>query len=199
MILNDRTMAEIENHEGFSATWYPDAGYGWSRATVAFGHTDAAGAPYYKDNKTKKYTKAEGREILRNDLEKYAKTVREKVKVPLNENQYGALVSFTYNVGQGAFSGSTLLKKLNSGDYKSVSSELMKWTKSNGKTLKGLQNRRKAESILFNTPVDTQKPVDKPEVLPAPSVPNTPKTSTEPSMGFAGLIKLLINLFVRKK
>lgn len=79
--------------------------------------------------------------------------VERYVKVPLNDNQYGALVAFTLNVGNGAFAGSTLLKKLNAGDYGSVPGELMKWTKTTiaGKkvTSNGLKNRRAAEAGLW--------------------------------------------------
>jgi len=71
------------------------------------------------------------------------------VKVPLTDNQFAALVSFIYNVGVSAFKRSTLLKKLNRGDYDSVPVELMKWTRSGDKYPKGLKNRRAAEAGLW--------------------------------------------------
>lgn len=75
-------------------------------------------------------------------------------QVPLSGNEFSALVSFAYNVGLNALAGSTLLRKLNAGDYAGMSAEWGKWTKAGGKTLRGLVARREAERILFETPGD---------------------------------------------
>lgn len=87
------------------------------------------------------------------DTAEAASAVERLVKVPLSDNQFGALVAFTLNVGTAALQGSTLLKKLNAGDYEAVPSELMKWTKTTiaGKkvTSNGLRNRRAAEAGLW--------------------------------------------------
>lgn len=88
-------------------------------------------------------------DILLKDLTQYENAVSTNVKVALKDNQFAALVSFTYNVGIGNFLKSTLLKKLNKGGYSSVPSELMKWTKAGGKSLQGLSNRRSAEAGLW--------------------------------------------------
>jgi GH24 family phage-related lysozyme (muramidase) len=80
---------------------------------------------------------------------KYGATVREKVKVPLSDQQYSALSSFAYNVGPTNFSSSTLVKKLNAGDYEGAASEFKKWNKAGGKELEGLSRRRAAEEALF--------------------------------------------------
>jgi len=80
---------------------------------------------------------------------KYATAVKEKVKVPLNDQQYSALSSFAYNVGPTNFSSSTLLKKLNSGDYEGAANEFKRWNKADGQTLEGLTRRRAAEEALF--------------------------------------------------
>jgi GH24 family phage-related lysozyme (muramidase) len=80
---------------------------------------------------------------------KYGATVREKVKVPLSDQQYSALSSFAYNVGPTNFSSSTLVKKLNAGDYEGAASEFKKWNKAGGKELEGLSRRRAAEAALF--------------------------------------------------
>jgi GH24 family phage-related lysozyme (muramidase) len=80
---------------------------------------------------------------------KYGSTVREKVKVPLTDQQYSALSSFAYNVGPTNFSSSTLVKKLNAGDYEGAASEFKKWNKAGGKELEGLSRRRAAEAALF--------------------------------------------------
>lgn len=98
-------------------------------------------------------TKAKADVRLVQELYEYEEAVSNSVKVPLTDNQFSALVAFAFNVGIGAFTGSTLLKKLNAGDYNAVPKELMRWTKStiNGKktTLPGLVNRRSAEVGLW--------------------------------------------------
>lgn len=94
-------------------------------------------------------TESEAEEYLQHDLEVFCKTVEDLVKVSLSDNQFGALVSFTYNVGVGALTGSTLLKRLNAGDYESASDNFLKWTFAKGRFLPGLLRRREAERSLF--------------------------------------------------
>lgn len=91
----------------------------------------------------------QSRQWLREDLDKFEALVDRSVKVPLSDNQFGALVSFAFNVGEGNFGKSTLLKKLNAGDYDSVPSELMRWVHSKGKRMQGLVNRRAQEGALW--------------------------------------------------
>ena len=73
--------------------------------------------------------------------------------VPINQNQFDALVSFAYNVGIGAMAGSTAVRRLNQGDYTGAADALTMWTRCNGKVLPGLVRRRKEERALFLTPV----------------------------------------------
>jgi lysozyme len=94
-------------------------------------------------------SEADASELLLDDLDRFERCVERKVAVPLNDNQFAALVSFCLNVGEGAFGGSTLLKKLNKGDYNSVPAELAKWVTSKGKRMQGLVNRRAAEAGLW--------------------------------------------------
>lgn len=94
-------------------------------------------------------TQQQSRVWLRQDLEGACRTVESNVKVGLSDGQFAALVSFVFNVGPTNFLKSTLLKKLNAGDYSAVPVELMKWTKSKGKTLQGLVNRRAQEAALW--------------------------------------------------
>jgi len=75
------------------------------------------------------------------------------VTVPLNANQFAALVSFTYNAGAGRLASSTLLKKLNSGNYDAAASEFPRWNHSGGQVQPGLTARRAAEQQLFQRPV----------------------------------------------
>lgn len=161
MTVNDATIRLITEFEGFVPNWYPDPAHGWKVPTCCYGHTDAAGDPKYAATKDKKFTKAEGMEILRRDLGKYEDAVKRNVKVPLNPNQYGALVSFTYNLGEGNLAKSTLVKKLNAGDYAGAAKEFGKWNKAGGKVLAGLTRRREAERQLFVAPsAQNVKPAD---------------------------------------
>jgi len=85
---------------------------------------------------------------------KYGPSVLDSVKVPLNDQQYSALTSLVYNIGPTNFAKSTLLKKLNSGDFEGAAEQFRVWNKAGGKTLEGLVKRREAEEALFNG--DTQ-------------------------------------------
>ncbi|WP_174847535.1 lysozyme [Yersinia artesiana] len=99
----------------------------------------------------KKYSDAECDALLQQDLVLVQRTVDTVVKIPLSQYQQAALYSFTYNVGQHAFTQSTLLKKLNTGDIKGACDELRRWTYAGGKQWKGLQNRREIERELCLT------------------------------------------------
>nr|WP_154325058.1 lysozyme [Pantoea sp. 201603H] len=110
--------------------------------TVCDGHT---GTDIVK---SKKYTDRECDRLLWNDLKPVKKSVDSLVKVPLNEYQRASLYSFTYNVGSSAFSKSTLLKKLNSGDQAGACEEMRRWVYAGGMKWKGLQNRREMERSL---------------------------------------------------
>jgi GH24 family phage-related lysozyme (muramidase) len=94
-------------------------------------------------------TKKAALDLLQKDASEFARVVTREVKTPLEPHQADALISFAFNVGSQAFSTSTLLRKLNGGDHKSVPSELARWTKAGGVTLPGLVRRRKAEGDLF--------------------------------------------------
>lgn len=89
-------------------------------------------------------------ELLEQDLAIAEKAVNGAVKVSLNQNQFDALVSFAFNVGAYAFSGSTLVKLLNQGEYDQVHAQLRRWVKDNGKVVQGLVNRREKEIALWN-------------------------------------------------
>lgn len=151
MKITDETMRLIRDYEGMKLTAYKDPGSkNGLPITIGYGTTKIDG----KDIKLgTKITKEQADEYFKKDIEKFAEGVRSRVKVKLNDNQFGALVSFSYNVGLGAFGSSTLLKKLNAGDFKSVPSELRKWNKNDGKVMQGLINRREKEIKLWETPV----------------------------------------------
>ena len=88
--------------------------------------------------------------VLETDvITQFEKYVNVNVAVELNQNQFDALVAWTFNLGVGNLRSSTMLKKLNEADYNSVPSEMNRWNKAGGKTLDGLIRRRKAEGLLF--------------------------------------------------
>ena len=87
--------------------------------------------------------------VLKKDLEKFEKAVNKYVNVEITQSMFDALVSFSFNVGATAFRKSTLLQKLNKGDYDGAADEFLRWNKGGGKVLAGLTKRRKAERQLF--------------------------------------------------
>lgn len=88
-------------------------------------------------------------EALKTVLAKFAAAVDRLVTVELTDNQRAALICLTYNIGEGNFKSSTLLKVLNRGKYTEAANEFLKWNKSGGKVLNGLTARRAAEQALF--------------------------------------------------
>jgi lysozyme len=89
-------------------------------------------------------------DLLAQDVAPAEKAVNGGVKAGLNQNQFDALVSFTFNVGAGAFTSSTLLKVLNQGQYDAVPDQLRRWTRAGGQVVQGLVNRRENEIKLWN-------------------------------------------------
>ena len=92
-------------------------------------------------------------DLLDQDLDFAEASVNSMVKVSLNQNQFDALVSFIFNVGESAFRNSTLLKVLNAGHFDQVPAQLRRWIRDNGKVVKGLVNRREKEIALWNRPI----------------------------------------------
>lgn len=135
----------IKDSEGLRLKAYRCSAGVW---TIGYGTTSATGLIDIKPDTT--ITKAQAEKLLLKSLKAYEDCVNECVKVELKQSQYDALVCFCYNIGCGAFKKSTLLKKLNKGDYSAVPSELMKWTKAGGKNVAGLVNRRTKEAALWS-------------------------------------------------
>jgi lysozyme len=94
-------------------------------------------------------TESQANDYLKSDVKSFEQAVNSAVSVPVTQNQFDALVSFTYNLGPGNLRSSTLLKKLNARDYAGAADEFPKWNKSGGKELAGLTRRRNAERDLF--------------------------------------------------
>jgi lysozyme len=86
---------------------------------------------------------------LEEELIEYENYVNEAVQVPLEQNQFDALVSWTYNLGPSNLNKSTMLKVLNASAYEDVPAQIKRWNKAGGKVLEGLVRRREAEALLF--------------------------------------------------
>lgn len=142
--LNDASLDLIKDFEGWRAKAYKDAVGVW---TIGYGHTSMAGPPNVKAGMV--ITKKEGEKMLQKDLQKYAKAVDDAVNVTLTDNQFGALVSFCYNVGPTNFRKSSVLRYVNAGNFKGVPARLKLWNKAGGRVLRGLTRRRVAEGKLF--------------------------------------------------
>lgn len=142
--INAAGLAHIKKWEGCRLDAYQDVAGIW---TIGYGHTTAAGPPTV--NPGLRITQAQADEILRDDLGQFEVAVEQAVKVKLTDNQFAVLISFAFNVGIGAFHKSTLLRKLNKGDYDGVPMELGKWVNAGGKPVAGLANRRAAEAGLW--------------------------------------------------
>lgn len=142
MKISQKGIELIKSFEGCRLKAYDD-GFGvW---TIGYGHTSGV-------KKGQRISQALADYYLQQDISVFENAVNNNVTVYLTQNRFDALVSFTYNCGIGALKGSTLLKKLNSGDYTGASNEFLKWCKdSQGNTIQGLYNRRIAEQKLFNT------------------------------------------------
>lgn len=94
-------------------------------------------------------TKEQAEKLLIEDVRQFEAAINKLVKVPLKQGQFDALVVFCYNVGIGAFERSSLLKKLNAGDYSAAPQELGRWVRAQGVRLEGLVRRRNAEIDLW--------------------------------------------------
>ena len=131
--------ALIQKFEGFCGKAYKCPAGVW---TYGYGHTRGV-------KQGDIIPKARALEILRQDLQEAGETVNRLVTVPLTQGQYDALCCFIFNLGARKFRNSTLLRKLNDGDYKGAANEFLRWTKAGGRELPGLLKRRKAERQLF--------------------------------------------------
>lgn len=136
----------LKPSEGFSSPPYHKKG---DRPTIGYGST------FYEDGRAvtlndPPITEEEATRLVLATLGKYEDAVNKGVKVSINQNQFDALVDLAYNIGCGAFLGSTLLKKLNAGDFAGAAAEFGKWNKAAGVVLAGLVTRRRNERLLFN-------------------------------------------------
>lgn len=147
MKTSDAGVALIKKFEGLELESYQDIAGVWS---IGYGHTETAAADQV-------VTEAEAEALLLRDLGARERSVADLVSVPLNQNEFDALVSFIYNVGANAFKGSTARKRLNRGDRIGAAEALTWWNKATVdgvlREVNGLTRRRAAERELFLRPV----------------------------------------------
>lgn len=143
MKINAEGVHFIANAEGFRGKAYVcPAG----KLTIGYGHVIG---PTEKQRFANGITKEEAEALLERDLEKYAAAVNKFVQVALSQGQFNSLVSFCFNVGITAFARSTLLRKLNDGDYEGAAGEFQRWVNGGGRRLGGLVKRRQLEALMF--------------------------------------------------
>ena len=147
MKTSDKGIALIKSFEGCVLSAYKCPSGVW---TIGYGHTSGV-----KQGQT--ITQAQAEEFLKADLVKYENYVKNK-RLSLNQNQFDALVSFTYNCGAG-----NLTKLVKGRTLKQIADALLLYNKSNGKVLAGLVRRRKAERALFFTPAEEKDTVESEE------------------------------------
>lgn len=136
--LSASALVGIASWEGYVEKAYQDIVGVW---TIGFGTT--AGV---KPNQSTTPVAALQRKI--DDIQKFEGALKECVTVPLHQHEYDAYISLAYNIGPTAFCNSSLVRKLNAGDYEGSCKEILRWNRAGGQVVKGLDNRRKAEYQL---------------------------------------------------
>lgn len=140
MRVSEQGRALIRKHEGFRADVYLcPAG----KPTIGYGHVVRDGEGLHT------VTQADADRLLADDLARVESALRALVRVPLSQGQFDALASFVYNLGPHALELSTLLRRLNAGDYDGAAAEFPKWCHVGQRVLTGLVARRAEERALF--------------------------------------------------
>tara|TARA_Y100000401_G_C8220101_1_gene172824 strand:- start:198 stop:656 length:459 start_codon:yes stop_codon:yes gene_type:complete len=135
-----KTGIELLKHfEGCELKAYQDSVGVW---TIGYGHTKGI----YEGLEI---TQSEAEKMLQDELPEYEGYITDKVVPMLQQHEYDALVCWVYNLGPTNLSSSTMLKKLNAGEFKEVPFQMKRWDKAGGQPLLGLTRRRNAEALLF--------------------------------------------------
>lgn len=138
LALSASALVGIALHEGYRGDAYLDS---VKVPTIGFGTTEGV-------EMGDRITPPKALERALRDAQQFEGALKRCVTVPLHQWEYDALIQFSYNVGSGAFCGSTLVKKLNAGQYREACDELLRWTRAGGRVLPGLVKRRAAEHRL---------------------------------------------------
>lgn len=139
MRTSQRGLSLIKLFEGLRLQAYQDSVGVW---TIGYGATRGV-----KPGMT--ITKEQAERMLLNDVQRFEPEVERLITAPLSQNQWDALVCFTYNLGAANLESSTLRRLLNAGDYAGAAEQFPRWNKAGGKVLPGLVRRRAAERELF--------------------------------------------------
>lgn len=144
MRLSQHGVAVAHYFEQCKLKAYPDQGSKNGEPwTIGWGHTGSEVKPGLV------WTQEQADAAFLVDVTRFERDVLSLVKVPVNQGQFDALVLFAYNVGSKSLETSTLLRKLNAGDYDGAALEFRRWNKNDGKVMRGLTRRRAAEECLF--------------------------------------------------
>ena len=155
MQMSEQGLGLLEKWEGFELNVYKDSaglptigvGHLLTKSELSSGKIMLNGVPVpYSGGLTNQQVL----DLLGQDVKPAELAVNNGVKVTLNQNQFDALVSFTFNVGVGAFTASTLLKLINQQQYTAVPTQFLRWVRSGGQVVQGLVNRRQNEISLWN-------------------------------------------------
>ena len=136
---NHEGLKLLTTFEGCRLDAYDDGVGVW---TIGYGHTKGI-------HEVMTITQAQAEQFLQEDLEIFESYVEDGIQVDVNEDQFSALVCFCFNVGAEGFGSSTLLRKLNAGDYQGAAEQFPVWNKGGGKPMLGLTRRRLAEQAFF--------------------------------------------------
>jgi len=139
MRTSQRGLSLIKSFEGLRLQAYQDSVGVW---TIGYGTTRGVKAGM-------KIRKDQAERMLLNDVARFEPEVERLITAPLNQDQWDALISFTYNLGAANLESSTLRRLLNAGDYAAAAEQFTRWNKAGGQVLAGLTRRRAAERDLF--------------------------------------------------
>jgi lysozyme len=145
MKVSKECLKMLAHHEGVRQKPYKCPAGLW---TVGVGHLIGDGKTL-PDSWNRTFTLDEVYDILAKDVVRFERGVNKYITVPLRQNEFDALVSFSFNLGLGVLQRSTLRQALNRGDKEMAIQSLLKYNKAGGKVLKGLDKRRKDEAALF--------------------------------------------------
>lgn len=145
--MSEQGLALLKQREGHGRKAYRDTQGVW---TIGYGHTHFDGPPIPHEGLT--ITAEEEEAMLRRDIVRYENIVKKNVKVPLLQNQFDALTSICYNVEAALGPGSTIVRRLNEGDYKGAGQAIMLWNKP-----PEIIGRRRGEQKQFMTPYGSVK------------------------------------------
>lgn len=135
-------LSLIKSFEGLRLQAYQDAVGVW---TIGYGATRGVKSGM-------SISKEQAERMLLNDVQRFEPEVQRLITAPLNQNQWDALLSFTYNLGATNLESSTLRRLLNAGNYAAAAEQFARWNKAGGQVLAGLTRRRQAERDLFLEP-----------------------------------------------